>query len=607
MKKKTILMAGTLLVLSAAVIVALYLNRQHRQRNLENAVTSVDSAKVSSGLAQTSGNDTDIPMVYVEGGTFTMGCTSEQGDECDDDEKPTHKVTLSSYYIGRTEVTQAQWKAVMGSNPSDIKGDSWPVESVDFKEVIAFIRKLNAKTGKNYRLPTEAEWEFAARGGNQSKGYKYSGSDTADIVAWYGDNSSNKTHPVGTKAPNELGIYDMSGNVSEWCSDWYGYYSSFPQTNPRGGDFKFQRVYRGGCMDDVTSCVRVSYRDKISPVANPYYLGFRLACSSTKNNVKEEIDDEEPLEFLSGKDEIAREFINIVKQGKYALSEHVSYPLEREYPVPPVRNKQEFLKRYDEIFDYVLIEKIINSDIQNDWTSQRWENIFFADKCDSFQPSFHFYNVDCGLLRLGKIRTKSGEGTELWGRHGGPSIQTAKEIGIREVVLTEKAKNKRKALIEAERKQLYNSLQQFIKPECMLETPEHLIRIDKIDESDGDFVYDDPMGHRLSGIYRLALWENGESISNKPFLILNGIKLYRGSMMITEYIFKDKDLEYRITAGVKFGRNSELSFGVYKNDTIIGKGYYASGYNEAEEWYEGGVKQVEGNIKMVYWSERNKK
>ena len=199
-------------------------------------------------------------MVRVEGGTFTMGATAEQGSDADSDEKPTHQVTLSSYSIGKTEVTQALWQAVMGSNPSYFKGSNLPVETVSWEDCQTFIRKLNALTGKNFRLPTEAEWEFAARGGNNSRGYKYSGSNTLSNVAWYDDNSSNKTHPVATKAPNELGIYDMSGNVYEWCNDWYDDYTSASQTNPTGPNSGLCRVGRGGSWRANARYCRVSSR-----------------------------------------------------------------------------------------------------------------------------------------------------------------------------------------------------------------------------------------------------------------------------------------------------------------------------------------------------------
>ena len=217
-------------------------------------------------------------MVYVEGGTFTMGGTAEQGSDVDDDEMPTHSVALSSYYIGKYEVTQAEWEAVMGSNPSWFTGwNNLPVEYVSWKDCQKFIEKLNAKTGLNFRLPTEAEWEYAARGGSKSKGYKYAGSDNIDDVAWYDSNSGDKTHAVGTKQPNELGLYDMSGNVWEWCSDWYGSYSSSSQTNPTGASSGSSRVYRGGSWFYSAWGCRVSLRSYNSPDNRSYGLGLRLA------------------------------------------------------------------------------------------------------------------------------------------------------------------------------------------------------------------------------------------------------------------------------------------------------------------------------------------
>lgn len=204
-------------------------------------------------------------MVWVEGGTFRMGATSEQGSDAWDEEKPVRSVTLSGFYIGKTEVTQALWKAVMGSNPSYWKGDNLPVECVSWDDSQEFIRKLNALTGQHFRLPTEAEWEFACRGGNNSRGYKYSGSNYIDNVAWYSNNSGHKTHPVAMKSPNELGIYDMSGNVWEWCSDWHGKYSSGAQTNPKGPYDGWYRVIRGGCWDSYAGGCRSSYRGGSSP------------------------------------------------------------------------------------------------------------------------------------------------------------------------------------------------------------------------------------------------------------------------------------------------------------------------------------------------------
>ncbi|WP_239060764.1 formylglycine-generating enzyme family protein [Bacteroides sp. 519] len=214
-------------------------------------------------------------MIHIEGGTFTMGA-SEQSRDSYDDEYPVHQVTLNSYSIGKYEVTQLQWKQVMGSNPSYFKGDNLPVENVSWDDVQKFINKLNALTGKKYRLPTEAEWEYAARGGNKSQRYEYSGSHSISDVGWYTDNSNN-THAVGTKSPNELGIYDMSGNVWEWCADWYGAYNSNAQTNPKGPATGSDRIYRGGSWDDYARYSRVSYRGSSTPDFRSSYLGFRLA------------------------------------------------------------------------------------------------------------------------------------------------------------------------------------------------------------------------------------------------------------------------------------------------------------------------------------------
>lgn len=216
-------------------------------------------------------------MIRVQGGTFTMGATSEQGNDVVSDEKPAHKVTLSNYYIGETEVTQELWQAVMGSNPSYSKGVKLPVERVSWEDCQTFIRKLNQMTGKSFRLPTEAEWEFAARGGNRSNHYKYSGSGNLSSVAWYDDNCGNKTHPVGQKAPNELGLYDMSGNVWEWCADWYGDYSSSAQTNPNGPSNGSDRVNRGGSWYYYADYCRVSRRVSDTPTFRAIDLGLRLA------------------------------------------------------------------------------------------------------------------------------------------------------------------------------------------------------------------------------------------------------------------------------------------------------------------------------------------
>ena len=220
-----------------------------------------------------------IDMVRVEAGTFTMGATPEMENPWDG-EKPTHQVTLTNdYYIGKYEVTQALWQAVMSNNPSYFKGDNLPVEKVSWNDCQEFISKLNTITGKTFRLPTEAEWEYAARGGKKSKGYQYSGSNNLSDVAWYEDNSGNKTHAVGSKQANELGIYDMSGNVWEWCQDWYGKYSSSSQTNPTGANSGSYRVYRGGCWGGNTWICRSSYRYSYAPGFSNDSLGLRLVLS----------------------------------------------------------------------------------------------------------------------------------------------------------------------------------------------------------------------------------------------------------------------------------------------------------------------------------------
>lgn len=220
-------------------------------------------------------------MIFVEGGKFTMGATSEQGKEAFDRERPIHEVTLSSYYIGKCEVTQELWQAIMGSNPSYFRGDlHQPVEMVNWTDCQEFITKLNSLTGKHFRLPTEAEWENAARGGKWSMGYKYAGYNKLDEVAWYNNNSAGKTHPVGQKSPNELGLYDMSGNVYEWCQDWYGSYTRNSQTNPIGPYSGTDRVWRGGCWGHDEGNCRVSVRNYYNPSGRYPYHGLRLAASS---------------------------------------------------------------------------------------------------------------------------------------------------------------------------------------------------------------------------------------------------------------------------------------------------------------------------------------
>lgn len=246
-------------------------------------VSSSSSSSVSFGgntISIPVKNGINIEMVKVEAGTFMMGATSEMQDPYDD-EKPVHQVTLTNdYYMGKYEVTQALWKAVMGSNPSAFEGDDLPVEWVSWDDCQEFISKLNSMTGRKFRLPTEAEWEYAARGGKKSRGYQYSGSSNISDVAWYQENSAKKTHPVGTKQANELGIYDMTGNVWEWCQDWHGSYVSLPQTNPTGANSGSKRVVRGGAWGFMERLCRSSYRyNDADPDERHYYSGLRLVLS----------------------------------------------------------------------------------------------------------------------------------------------------------------------------------------------------------------------------------------------------------------------------------------------------------------------------------------
>lgn len=246
---------------------------------------------------------TNDELVYVEGGSYTMGATEEQGLDANFDEKPTRKVNLSSYYIGKYEVTQQLWEYVMsysgeaadGTTMSAYSADAWldkkpsstfgvgdyfPTYYVSYDDIVnIFLPRLNKITGDNYRLPTEAEWEYAARGGCNSQAYKYSGSDTVGDVAWFSENSNSKSRQVGTKQPNELGIYDMSGNVWEWCSDWYAGYTSSEETNPTGSESGSYRVFRGGYWGLSARDCRVSVRSSANPTNRNNSVGFRLALS----------------------------------------------------------------------------------------------------------------------------------------------------------------------------------------------------------------------------------------------------------------------------------------------------------------------------------------
>lgn len=263
------------------------MSRQSSESKLESAI-----GNFGEDISVFNVKGVEFKMVKVQGGTFQMGATSEQGSDVWKDEKPVHSVTLSDYYIGQTQVTQELWQVVMGNNPSEFRGDNQrPVENVSWNDCQEFIEGLNRLTGKNFRLPTEAEWEFAARGGNKRNDYKYSGSNKANDVAWYENNSGTnsvmrsfltmdrgrRTHPVAQKQANESGLYDMSGNVWEWCQDWYGKYSSNSQTNPTGSSMGSSRVLRGGSWSDYASYVRVSFRNYDTPDHRNLNGGLRLA------------------------------------------------------------------------------------------------------------------------------------------------------------------------------------------------------------------------------------------------------------------------------------------------------------------------------------------
>ena len=250
---------------------------ERQQQTAVAASSSPSSSSYSAAIETITFNGVSFNMVRVEGGTFTMGATSEQGSDAYNKEMPAHQVTLSTYSIGETEVTQALWKAVMGKKPSNWKGDNLPVEKVSWDDCQKFITKLNKLTGRRFRLPTEAEWEYAARGGSKSRGYKYSGSNNIGDVAWYTSNASSQTHPVKTKQANELGLYDMSGNVWEWCQDWYGDYSSGSLTNPTGPSSGSYRVNRGSGWSSFARLCRVAIRNYGAPDYPYDYLGLRLA------------------------------------------------------------------------------------------------------------------------------------------------------------------------------------------------------------------------------------------------------------------------------------------------------------------------------------------
>ena len=213
-------------------------------------------------------------MIHVEGGTFMMGRKTKWYEASDEEE---HQVTLSSYSINKYEVTQEEWEAVMGNNPSNFKGAKLPVEQVSWDDCQVFISKLNELTGMSFRLPSEAEWEYSARGGNKNSGCVYAGSNDLFEVAWFDRNSEGKSHEIGLKLPNELGLFDMCGNIREWCQDWYGDYSVLAQIDPQGSSSGNLKVFRGGGWDSSKDYCLLSSRDNWSPNYKSASLGLRLA------------------------------------------------------------------------------------------------------------------------------------------------------------------------------------------------------------------------------------------------------------------------------------------------------------------------------------------
>ena len=234
-------------------------------------------------------------MVTVEGGTFTMGDINDDfSSQAEDMERasslPTHKVTLKSFKIAKAETTVAQFRAFCNATGRSLpRAPDWgwweqlPIVNVNYYEALEYCDWLSKETGKTYRLPTEAEWEYAARGGNKGNGFIYSGSQTDDEVAWYKDNSNNRTHTVMQKRANELGIFDMSGNVEEWCSDWfnYDYYVNSPSDNPKGPikDNSYGKIIRGGSWENYSFDCHVAARNYTSPTERITNIGFRVVCN----------------------------------------------------------------------------------------------------------------------------------------------------------------------------------------------------------------------------------------------------------------------------------------------------------------------------------------
>ncbi len=271
-------------ILISAILCVLTSAKKEEKKTAEKASTTQHTSAYREDQIARKKAILTFKMVFVEGGSFTMGCTAEQESECLLPEKPAHPVFVRSFAICKYTVTQRQWREVMGKNPSDTRDDDSPVTNVSWEDAQQFIEKLNAFLGSNYRLPTEAEWEYAARGGVMSENYKYSGGNDMYSLGWYKDNAEGVPHPNGKRKENELGLYDMSGNVWEWCSDWYGAYPEDTETeliNPEGASTGTERVVRGGYFEGPTLFCRVSCRNKSKPDYASSIIGLRLAMDKS--------------------------------------------------------------------------------------------------------------------------------------------------------------------------------------------------------------------------------------------------------------------------------------------------------------------------------------
>ena len=469
--------------------------------------------------------------ILVEGGTFSMGDSSGEDDE---DARPVSKVTLDSFYINKYEVTQKEFKELMGYNPSYFVEDNNPVERVSWFEAVIYANKLSEKEGlapyyyienivedrgkityasisisggKGYRLPTEAEWEYAARGGNATKDYTFSGSNNINEVAWHNE---NKTSPVGSKLPNELGLYDMSGNVMEWCGDWYGTYNMLDKKNPMGLSDGTFLVLRGGSWNNEENYLMVSHRYANYPDSFNENTGFRLVRSYSEAAVGEYQQAEEPQkeEYQEANilDEKYQKYVNDFKRilklrDKKKLAEIIRYPLIRDYPVPEIKNAKDFVERYDQIFDDALINKILDSSTETDWIFHGWRGIYFAD----------------GLVWIDE------EGYVTFINYS-----------------TKNEKIYKQALLDKSKNELPEALQNFKAPILDMETKEFYIRVDEMND----------------GSFRCCLWLLGEEMSEEPNIIMeNGVVTYEGNGGNHFYSFKDNKSEYNIY--VNYMRSSQ--------------------------------------------------